>query len=390
MKKIDIVFKKLRNELSPEEEVAFQNWVNKSDENLAFYEKLVQLKNEGDAAYKISELDVAAAWRSVQEKVKSQQKIKSVPFYRSKVLKYAAILALGAFIGGYLFKNSSSTNSVNNTSTVISSPIIQPGSDKATLTLEDGTQIALEKGNSIQTPNATSNGEEIVYKNIVKDEFELVFNYLTVPRGGQFFIKLSDGTKVWLNSESQIKYPVSFVLGETRMVELVYGEAYFDVSPSSENKGSKFIVHNLDQDIEVVGTEFNIKAYKDENVIYTTLVEGQVLVGFNDKKERLVPSEQSVLNKSTKDISVATVDVYNEISWKEGIFVFDGKSLYEIMKVMSRWYDMEVIFMDEAARNEQFVGVLRKNRDINTVLTSIKNYGTIKDYTIRDKKVILK
>lgn len=390
MKKIDIVLKKLWKKLSPDEEVIFQNWINKSDENLALYEKLLQFKNEGNDAHKITELNVSAAWRSVQEKVKSQQKIRSIPFYKSKVLKYAAVLAIGAFFAGYLFKNSGSKNSVNNTSTIVSSPVILPGSDKAILTLDDGTNIEIEKGKKFQNGDVVSTGEELVYNSQIPKKDNIRYNYLTVPRGGQYKIELSDGTKVWLNSESQIKYPVSFVLGETRMVELVYGEAYFDVSPSSENEGSKFIVNNLNQEIEVVGTEFNIKAYKDENVIYTTLVEGQILVGFNDKKERLVPSQQSVLNKSTKDISVVTVDVYNEISWKEGIFVFDGKSLKDIMKVLTRWYDMEVIFMDETVENELFVGVLRKNRDINTVLTSIKNYGTIKDYTIRDKKVILK
>jgi len=390
VKKIDIVLKKLWKKLSPDEEVIFQNWINKSDENLALYEKLLQFKNEGNDAHKITELNVSAAWRSVQEKVKSQQKIRSIPFYKSKVLKYAAVLAIGAFFAGYLFKNSGSKNSVNNTSTIVSSPVILPGSDKAILTLDDGTNIEIEKGKKFQNGDVVSTGEELVYNSQIPKKDNIRYNYLTVPRGGQYKIELSDGTKVWLNSESQIKYPVSFVLGETRMVELVYGEAYFDVSPSSENEGSKFIVNNLNQEIEVVGTEFNIKAYKDENVIYTTLVEGQILVGFNDKKERLVPSQQSVLNKSTKDISVVTVDVYNEISWKEGIFVFDGKSLKDIMKVLTRWYDMEVIFMDETVENELFVGVLRKNRDINTVLTSIKNYGTIKDYTIRDKKVILK
>src|SRR5690606_40703343 len=123
----------------------------------------------------------------------------------------------------------------------------------------------LEKGDSIQTHNAISNGEEIIYNN--NTSRQLVYNYLTIPRGGQFQLTLSDGTRVWLNSETQIKYPVSFTDGESRQVELVYGEAYFEVSHSTEHKGSDFIVYNQNQEVQVLGTEFNIKAYKDDSNI---------------------------------------------------------------------------------------------------------------------------
>jgi ferric-dicitrate binding protein FerR (iron transport regulator) len=178
--------------------------------------------------------------------------------------------------------------------------------------------------------------------------------------------------------------------GESRKVELVYGEAYFDVSPSSAHNGSKFIVHNQNQDIEVLGTEFNIKAYKDETNIYTTLVEGQVLVNKNGKKQRLLPNQQSILDKNTNSIVVIEkLNINNEISWREGVFIFDGKTLKEIMKVMSRWYDMEVVFKNKDIEDEEFVGVLRRNREIKKMLSSIKGFGTIKDYTINGKNVIL-
>ena len=151
------------------------------------------------------------------------------------------------------------------------------------MTLADGSKIALEKGTPVQTQNANSNGEELIYESS-KNTSRLVYNYLTIPRGGQFVIKLSDGTKVWLNSASQLKFPVAFIEGESREVELVYGEAYFEVSPSTAHKGAHFQVYNKKQKVEVVGTEFNIKAYKDESNIYTTLVNGKVNVETGNKK----------------------------------------------------------------------------------------------------------
>ena len=390
MKNIDIVLKKLENNLTPEEEIIFQKWVESSSTNRTFYNQLLQLKNEGRDARKISELDINAAWKAIQENVKSKQKSKLIPLYRRKVLQYAAAVLVGVLATTYIFKENLFSNPIEDTPIIVNTNTIEIGTDKAVLTLGDGSAIVLEKGKEFQKNNIKSNGEELVYDvdNTKKEEIE--YNYLTIPRGGEWLIKLPDGTLVWLNSESQIKFPTGFVKGESRKVELVYGEAYFDVSPSTSHNGSKFIVHNQNQDIEVLGTEFNIKAYKDEMNIYTTLVEGQVLVNQEGGvKQKLLPNEQSILDKNTNTIAVAKVVVYNEISWKDGVFSFDGKTLKEIMKVMSRWYDMEVIFMNKDIEDEEFVGVLRRNRDIEKVLSSIKRGGSIKNYTISGKNVIL-
>lgn len=267
---------------------------------------------------------------------------------------------------------------------------IKPGTHKAILTLENGSLLELDKGDHIQTSNANSNGEQIVYKASNIKTKELKYNYLTIPRGGEYYVVLSDGTKVWLNSETQLKYPVKFIEGKTRMVELVYGEAYFDVSPSTEHKGAKFKVLNQEQEIEVLGTEFNIKAYKDEASIYTTLVEGKVVVNTSDNSKTLKPNEQSNLSIQDKSITIASVNIYNEISWKDGIFSFRKKPLIEIMKVLSRWYDMDVVFINSDLENLGFNGVLGKDQKIEDILTTIKNFGIIKDYKISNKTVILK
>jgi ferric-dicitrate binding protein FerR (iron transport regulator) len=270
--------------------------------------------------------------------------------------------------------------------------IIEPGTDKAILTLEDGTELTLEKGQNFKTQNANSNGEAIVYDSTKIKSEEIQYNYLTIPRGGQYRLVLSDKTEVWLNSETKLKYPVTFIKGKTRIVELVYGEAYFDVSPSSENKSANFQVLNQSQLIEVLGTEFNLKAYKDDDNVYTTLVEGKIAINLNNgKKQDLSPDQQAKWNPNTNSLSLEKdVNVYNEISWKYGVFNFNGKPLKEIMKTISRWYDVEIVFLNKKVEETEFVGVIRKNRNLEDILVNIKNFGVIKDYERKEKMVILK
>ncbi len=304
------------------------------------------------------------------------------------VYKYAVAASVILIVSLSIFLNKERNSIKSVEPPIIVSNQIETGTDKATLTLETGEEVTLLKGTSFQTQNLTSNGEEVIYNKTGTKE--IAYNYLTIPRGGQFQIVLADGTKVWLNSESQLKYPVSFKEGETRQVELVYGEAYFDVSPSALHKGSKFKVFNQSQEIEVLGTEFNIKAYKDEINIYTTLVEGQVVVDFSGGKENLIPNQQSNLNVLSSSVTVTKVDVYNEISWKEGIFTFEGKPLKDIVKVLSRWYDVDFVFVDKSSEEKRFNGSLKRRLKINEILDAIKNFGKIKGYEINGKTIMIK
>ncbi len=270
--------------------------------------------------------------------------------------------------------------------------IFEPGSNKAILTLEDGSLVKLEKGETFQTKNVNVNEKGVVYKAGKSKTKKLVYNYLTIPRGGEYFVKLSDGTQVWLNSETQLKYPVSFNEGKTREVQLVYGEAYFDVSPSTEHNGSKFIVVTNSQEVEVIGTEFNIKAYKDETNVYTTLVEGKVSVENKDNnihKYNLVPNQQLNFDLKDNKITIAKVDTKKVTSWKNGVFSFDGKELKDIMKVISRWYDVDIVFENKDFESIKFKGNLNKNQSIERILAIMKS-STINNYEIKDKTIILK
>ncbi|MDO5981028.1 FecR family protein [Flavivirga spongiicola] len=274
----------------------------------------------------------------------------------------------------------------------ISANHIEAGTDRAILTLGDGSRVSLEKGRTYRSGNASSNGEEIEYRAGGRSTppRETAYNTLSVPRGAEFQIRLSDGTRIWLNSETRLKYPVAFGEGETRQVELVHGEAYFDVSPSRLHGGAKFKVVHEFQDVEVLGTEFNIKAYKEEGNIYTTLVEGKVSVNQQDKKQLLAPNEQLNLNTQDKKMTMARVDTDKEVSWKEGVFSFRNKSLKDIMKTLSRWYDMEVVFENKVIENEMFMGSFNKGLSIEDVMTSIKNTNIINGYHIKEKTLTIK
>lgn len=266
---------------------------------------------------------------------------------------------------------------------------IEPGTSKAVLTLQDGAKIALTKGKVYQSSNASSTGENLVYYKNSDQSKNIQYNYLAVPRGAEFALTLSDGTKVVLNSETKIKYPVAFTKGKTRQVELLYGEAYFDVSPSTNHKGAKFKVLNVAQEIEVLGTKFNVKAYQGDNKIETTLIEGKVAVLFENTLKYLAPNQQSNLNILNKKVKVNTVNVEEVTSWLRGEFTFKGTPLKEIMKMISRWYDVDVIFKEKALENVTFKGVLTKNQNLEKILETIKNLSIIKTYEIHDKTIVL-
>lgn len=326
---------------------------------------------------------------AVQKLLTSIKKRKRFRFYnkRNFFSKYAAaIFFIVILIGSYQFRDSLFDLNLSSNP----SEEIKIGTDKAVLTLADGSEIQLGEKEEFQESEYLTNGTQLEYFNSREDSnasSDVSYHYLTVPRGGKFNIVLSDGTKVWLNSESRLKYPINFKIGDSRRVELLYGEAYFDVSPAIKHQGADFRVYNNDQEIQVLGTEFNIKAYKDESTSYTTLVEGKVTLNLKDKKQILVPGEQAIYNLSKNVLATKSIDIYNETSWKDGFFSFDNKPLREIAKVLSRWYDVEFKFLNEDVQNEEFIGLLSKNQDIDEILLQIKNLGIINNYKIENNVI---
>tara|TARA_R110000868_G_scaffold127458_3_gene335109 strand:+ start:2624 stop:3787 length:1164 start_codon:yes stop_codon:yes gene_type:complete len=337
----------------------------------------------------MTEYDVNKAKESIKARLKKGKRIKRINLYKRMAVAASVMLVLG--IAFYMMNN---TNPVTGTEGQKQPQLIMVGTDKAILTLENGDEVALEKGKNIQTGKASSNGEELIYVDKEQSDAavkEQLFNYLTIPRGGQFFVKLSDGTEVWLNSETKLKYPVAFKDGLTRKVEIIYGEAYFKVSPSNAHNGAAFHVITKSQEINVLGTEFNIRAYNNDQIMATTLVEGKIRIKNGEVSETMTPNQQAKIGYESDKIDIQEIDVSQEISWVKGLFSFNEKPLEEIMTVLSRWYDTEVIFENAKQKKFVFTGILERTKAVEDILNLIEatSEGQLK-FEINDKTIYIK
>jgi len=263
---------------------------------------------------------------------------------------------------------------------------ITPGGNKAILTLQDGSTIILDdaqEGTLAQQGNAnivkTANGQLVYNKTDAQPE-KVLFNTMTTPRGGQYKLTLPDGTDVWLNSASSITYPTAFV-GNERNVSIT-GEAYFEVA---KDKTKPFHVKAGSQTIEVLGTHFNVMAYADEDAIKTTLLEGSVKVTGDKGSGILKPGEQSVINKAG-DLKVTAASVDEAMAWKNGYFKFNRVGIKYIMRQLSRWYDVDVMY-DGRVKEDEFVGTIGRGENIVQALHLLELANV--HFKIQDKKIIV-
>ncbi|WP_170124475.1 FecR family protein [Gelidibacter algens] len=333
----------------------------------------------------LNKIDKENGWKEIENRISQDGKVKTKKrLSTSSFFKVAAVFVLLISLAYITFKNPSNTKLLD-----VEQVNITAGTDKAILTLTDGVDVVLEKGKPFKKGSVHSDGNRLEYSKDNSNS-KTEFNYLTIPRGGQYQIILSDSTILWLNADTKIKYPVSFVEGRPRIVELVYGEAYFQVSPSTKNQGAVFKVVTNTQEVEVIGTEFNIKAYDNERYIFTTLVEGQVNIVVDENKLQLRPGEQSILNIESKGITKHKVNIDYDIAWVRGYFNFKNKPLKDIMKVLSRWYDVDITFESHDLEEVNFSGLLNRKHNINDILNGIKNTNFINAYEIKNKTITIK
>lgn len=251
---------------------------------------------------------------------------------------------------------------------------IAPGGTRGILTLSNGKQIILANISAKDT--IAKEGEEVTIKMgangvityIINPDADAsknnpnAFNTLSTPTGGQYNIVLADGTKVYLNAVSSIKYPTQFN-GDKRLVELD-GEAYFEVA---KNKNKPFIVKSDNQSIEVLGTHFNVHAYVNESVVKTTLLEGSVAVSFKNQKSILKPGQQSNVSENFTKIKIREVDTDEAIAWKNGRFKFDNADLKTVMRQLERWYGIKVEYRGDVS-DVRFSGGTFMNKNLSEVL----------------------
>ena len=260
---------------------------------------------------------------------------------------------------------------------------IAPGGVKATLTLADGSKITLDgaKNGALAqetgiTITKTADGQLIYKVSDSKSKNTTAFNTIATPKGGQYQVRLPDGTEVWLNAASSLKFPVSFSNSKQRKVELD-GEAYFEVA---HHQKQPFIVKTSRQEVEVLGTHFDVNSYPDEPVSKTTLLEGSVRL---NGATMLKPGQQGISEGNS--LNVKHVDVEEELDWKNKQFILNNEDLQKVMRRLARWYDVDVLYEGEPA-DIQFVGVVSSTRNISGVLKLMERTGKV-HFKIEGKKI---
>ena len=264
---------------------------------------------------------------------------------------------------------------------------ILPGGNRAVLTLDDGSQIVLDNahnGTLAQQGNAEIvklDDGKLAYDIVSNEKSQIISNKITTPRGGQYFVSLPDGTNVWLNATSSIKFPATFT-GNKRNVEIT-GEVYFEVAFDAN---APFIVKIGNAEVKVLGTHFNINAYEDENDVKVTLLEGKVMISSSlAPSVSLSPGQQASLSK-TGDLEVAKIDPNDAITWKNGYFQFNQDDIQTVMRQISRWYDVEVEY-ESTIPKQLFAGEMQRNLTLSQVLNILEK-SQVK-FKIKDRKIIV-
>lgn len=376
---------------TPELRKFWEGWVASGPANLKEMQRAAQTLRAIFSAtpLRVEEGSDARTWARIDHTLAARGRL--VMFSGKRILRVAAasvILVIGLGIG-YLFMEDGATGDA--AVQVVHSDDMAPGSDKAILTLADGSSVALDSSN---TDMLTGQGDGVVLRlsegRVVYEPAgngsgagEVQYNTITTPRGGRYQVVLSDHTIVWLNAGSSLRYPTTFA-GTERMVELT-GEAYFEVAA---DQSRVFHVHANNTHIRVLGTRFNVNAYTDEENVKTTLLEGAVEVAGRQSKVRLLPGEQAVTGSGKSDhVDVFKTDPESAIAWKNGYFQFESFTIQEIMRQISRWYDVEVVY-EGSPPEGHYVGKPSRNMNLSEIVKVIRYSGI--HITLNNKTLTVK
>lgn len=376
------VAKEISGTISGDEREKLQSWLRAEEGNRCIYESIRKrlAGEEKMRSYDRSEV-VRADWMKVKSQLKPRKKFVYVSYW-----KYAAVVAF--VIASVLFwarwQDEKSPRLAMNPVTGI-----HAGKKQATLFLDNGEKIELSDsvvaGIYQEGVVITQKSEQLVYEDTVKGREEKErFHVLSVPRGGEYNLQLTDGTVVYLNSGTEFKFPVKFT-GDTRTV-FVKGEAYFEVAPDREKP---FIVQTIgDLSVKVLGTAFNVCAYENKEDVQTTLVHGGVLLSGGNRRVTLKPDQQAVFNKTSGQFEVKEVDASIYVSWKDGNFFFENETLENIMDRLCLWYNINVFYRNDEVRGLRFSGDLEKYEDFSEVLRMLEKVQRI-EIEINGNNVII-
>ena len=364
----NVVVKKLLGGgmLDEEEGRRLREWLEESEEHEELFRQVSGGKKNEEFQNIVRLSDRKEQWRRLERLTRERKSIG-----RRTWLAYAAgmvlLLGLGLWFG---------LQRAGKDETVVRMAVIEPGKTQALLILNDGQKIALrDRDTSVATSGTSINIRtgQVAYE--MKKEMQdtvMEYNTIVVPRGGIYSLVLSDGTEVFLNSDSELRYPVKFT-GKNRMVDLK-GEAFFEVTPDSLHP---FVVQAGEMRTRVLGTSFNIMAYTDEPTIQTTLFTGRVEVSVEQTslKEVLAPGMQSNWEVGADDISVKKVSMDIQSLWRDGIIMLDDDDLESVMRMLARWYNVTYEWRGDRNVKHTFTGKINRNEDLGSVLSTLTLLG---------------
>jgi ferric-dicitrate binding protein FerR (iron transport regulator) len=317
-------------------------------------------------------------------------KIHSIQKFWWIAASVVVVLGMGALL---MFNQKPKNQLAIDKEPTIKTDVAPPRSSHAIITLVNGETIVLD---SVKNGSLAKQGNvnlvkladgKLVYSQAASgvNSQEITYNTITVPRGSQVVsLTLADGTKVWMNAASSMRYPTSFI-GNERKVEIT-GEAYFEVT---HNAKMPFRVKKGDAEIEVLGTNFNVNAYDDENNIRITLVSGSVKIKKENQSMIIKPGDQAEINELGKIGLNKNVDVEEVIAWKNGLFVFNNTDLELIMRQIGRWYDVDVKYSGAPAKGKHYSGYVPRLVNVSRVLHMLESAGGV-EFTIDGKKIMVK
>jgi len=359
-----LIAKEVNFGLDEKENQELYFWINESEENKQVYDRIRNREEFLDWDENFHQVDVEEGWKRFDEAINP----KRIVLVFQSILRYAAVILVPLFLSGvgyYLYND------------LMNQPLQQKqlaklelAKSKAQLILANGQKVILDNNrtSALKEKDGTriEKGKGNLKYKAGDEKGKLLYNTVEIPRGSEYELVLSDGTKVHLNAMSSLKFPVQFS-DKTREVELS-GEAYFDVTKDAKHP---FVVNVSGTRVEVLGTSFNVKAYEENEEVVTTLVEGRVKVessGFKSESMLLEPGQQAIVDEKTGDMNRSEVDVALFTSWREGVFLFKDQRMEDIMIELARWYDLKVFYKIPSAKEYRFGGHFNRNSEISSIM----------------------
>mgnify|MGYP001136208924 FL=1 len=375
----DLLVREKWDELTADERQMLEEWRQEEESHEQLYRRLAE---PGALRRHFDELAAVDTERALAYNRKLLQRYALRRVVRWS-LPYAAVVAIVAGVW-LLFPRTESQPRVTETIEKI-----EPGIRRAELVLADGSAVELlpdmQKTLESEQEKVVIAGNTVDYTGSDENSMPVSQHLIRTPCGGEYSLTLADGTKVWLNAMSELKYPTRFN-GNTRCVELK-GEAFFEVKPDAQRP---FYVKIDNYEVKVLGTSFNVKAYDDDDSWATTLCIGKVEMTDVHTREsiELLPGRQAVCDRQTGNVEVKEVDILPYVTWKEGHFLFKNQSLEKIMDIMARWYDVSVEFQDESIRNLHFTGDIKRHANFSIILKALTSSVNV-NYKLNGRELIL-